>query len=238
MALLGDWAGGVRVGLRKTSTVDYPGRLAATLFFSGCNLRCPYCHNPELALGETPTEFLSLAEALAHLERRARVLSGVCLTGGEPLLRRELPDIVRHIRSLGLAVKIDTNGFEPERLSKCGADYVALDLKTAPSRYEELGARQGFPTVRRTMAYLRGGSVQSGTEYEYRTTVVPGLVGLAEARAIIEEISAGERWYLQPFRPDQVLDPAYAALPPSSEDEMRRMRDAAISRGIDCAIRA
>lgn len=234
MGLVGGRSGGVRVGLQKTSTVDFPGRLSATLFFSGCNLRCPYCHNPQLAHGNTPTDFIALNEALAFLARRSTVLDGVCLTGGEPLLQPELPEIVDRIRDLGFAVKIDTNGFQPSRLPQCEADYVALDIKTAPSRYGELGERAEFDLVRRTMEYLRSADLG----YEYRTTVVPRLVGSAEVRAIIDEIEVGERWYLQRFRPGEVLAPSFAALLPPSTDEMEAIRDAAKRHGIDCRIRA
>ena len=129
--------------LRKTSLVDYPGRVSSVLFLPGCNLRCPWCHNPALVLGGVDG-LVSADDALAHLLKRRSVLGGVVLSGGEPCLHGELPDLVAEIKKLGLRIKLDTNGMFPAVLRKLFGreetrpDHIALDLKIAPARYAEL----------------------------------------------------------------------------------------------------
>lgn len=249
-----------RLGLQKTSLIDYPGRIAAVIFFTGCNLRCPFCHNPALARGKTPPDFLSAGEVMSFLRKRSSVLSGVCITGGEPTLHDDLPELVERIHALGLAVKIDTNGLNPRGLSRCQPDYVALDLKTAPQRYDELrrGSREQpstakphslaanpkrcgsnrrtsgiFDSVAETMRFLR----DAGCRYEYRTTVAPELVGPADAEAIMGEIEPGERWFLQGYRPDVVLEERFGAYRPTADEELNRLCSVALERGIDCRVR-
>ncbi|TVR85141.1 MAG: anaerobic ribonucleoside-triphosphate reductase activating protein, partial [Spirochaetaceae bacterium] len=131
------------LGLRKTSLIDFPGRLAAVVFTHGCPLRCPFCHNPELVQGPLPESFLPAAEVLAFLRKRANLLSGVVISGGEPLLHADLPQLITKIGALGLGVKVDTSGALPQSLAEIlrleAVTYVAMDIKTAPGRYPELG---------------------------------------------------------------------------------------------------
>lgn len=136
-------AAALKVGFRKTSLIDYPGRIASVIFFPGCNFRCPWCHNRELVLGNAD-DLSSLGECLSAIKKRSHLIQGVVLTGGEPLLRDTLGDVIRYIHGLGLPVKLDTNGSFPEELATLNRDtatrpeYVALDLKTSPDRYAEL----------------------------------------------------------------------------------------------------
>jgi pyruvate formate lyase activating enzyme len=131
-----------RVGLQKTTLLDFPGEVAATVFIPGCNLRCPYCHNPGLVSPPFPEDMIPVGELDAFLSRRARVLGGVCITGGEPLVHPDIGSLVGIIRSHGLQVKLDTNGTFPGRLEELLAsglvDYVAMDIKTAPDLYDTL----------------------------------------------------------------------------------------------------
>ena len=122
----------------KTTLLDFPGEVAAAVFTPGCNLRCPYCHNPELVRPPFPDEMISLEKLGVFLEKRASLLGGVCITGGEPLLHDNIGDLVSLIRSHGLKVKLDTNGTFPERLARIDADYIAMDLKTDPEKYHRL----------------------------------------------------------------------------------------------------
>jgi pyruvate formate lyase activating enzyme len=128
----------LKFGVVKTSLVDYPGLVAAALFTRGCNLRCPYCHNPELVFGPLPSDMRSASEVLAFLHSRRNVLEGVCVSGGEPLLHPELPDFIREVRALGYKIKIDTNGTLPDVLERLAADYIAMDIKTLPEKYAAL----------------------------------------------------------------------------------------------------
>ena len=126
------------VGIQKLTLLDYPGRVACTVFLDGCNFRCPYCHNAELLDGDAQP-VLSADDLLAFLKKRQGILEGVCITGGEPTLHPELPGLLRAIRELGYGVKLDTNGYRPEvlgaLLEEKVVDYVAMDLKNGPAAY-------------------------------------------------------------------------------------------------------
>ena len=159
-------------GLQKLSLVDYPGKVACTVFTGGCNLRCPWCHNSELI--KNPPRLMSDLELLSFLESRSRVLDGVCISGGEPCIHEDLPDLLSLIKALGFAVKLDTNGMFPDLLSHILEehliDYAAVDIKNSPNRY---AATVGLKTIDlapilESLGLLLG----SGIDFELRTTVV------------------------------------------------------------------
>jgi pyruvate formate lyase activating enzyme len=212
----------VRLGIQKTSLVDYPGRVSAVLFTAGCDMRCPYCHNPDLvdASGEYDHGLSSVEDALLFLERRRRLLSGVVLSGGEPTLHPDLPALAGEIRSLGYLVKLDTNGTLPERIAPVGADYIAMDLKTSPARYAELWP--GAPSdaadrIRRSVAAVRA----SGAEYEFRITCAPGLFTEEDAEEMAGLLEPEDPVFLQRYRPGRVLDPDWASgASPYTEDRL------------------
>ncbi|MDR2447395.1 MAG: anaerobic ribonucleoside-triphosphate reductase activating protein [Treponema sp.] len=215
-------ASGVKISLRKTSLVDYPGKIASVLFFAGCNMRCPWCHNRELVLPELADarsadqeDIVSLEQALAHIEKRRNVLGGVVLSGGEPSLYRDLPALIRRIKEMGLAVKMDTNGMNPgmlERLfqiKETSPDYIALDLKLAPVRYGELApdaeksARTSAESLRKSAELIRN----SGIDHEYRTLALPIIT--EKDIAALAELADDALWYVRTFRPGNCLDPAW-----------------------------
>lgn len=207
------------LAIRKTSLIDFPGRLAAVFFLPGCGFRCPYCHNSELVdPGSQPEGLVPLDEALAFLERRKGLLGGLVLSGGEPLLHPEAARIAGRAHELGLAVKLDTNGSFPGRIAAVGADYVALDLKTSPGRYGLVapGIEDAGSLVLESLRGIRA----SGVPFEVRITCAPGLVGPADAKAMAEFLEPGDRVYLQPFRPGGCLDPAWDGREPLGPDEM------------------
>ena len=190
-------------GLQKLTLLDYPGHLACTVFLEGCNLRCPFCHNASLVLPERAGEYeeVSEEELFAFLTKRRGVLQGVCITGGEPLLWDKTEELIGRIREMGYAVKLDTNGCFPDRLKtlieKKLVDYVAMDIKNAPSRYPETVGIAGFDTapVERSAALLMRGEV----EYEFRTTVVGELHTEADFEEIGRWLAGAKRYFLQGF---------------------------------------
>jgi pyruvate formate lyase activating enzyme len=224
-----------RVGLQKTSLVDYPGEVAAAIFTPGCNLRCPYCHNPRLAVPPYPDDLLPIEEVLDLLSRRKGVLGGVCISGGEPLMHPDLPELADSIHRLGLKVKLDTNGTLPERLSRIPADYVALDLKTVPERYGRFAAgceEEAAQAVRASVELLRSG----GIPYEIRTTAVPGILEEKELKAMLPLLAGADRYVLQTFRPGTTLDPAWSEVTPFPPDAMERLRNIAAESGVPCEV--
>lgn len=223
-----------RVGLLKTSLVDYPGEVAATVFTAGCNLRCPYCHNPELVSHAPPDTFIDLRQALDYLRKRRGVLGGVCITGGEPLLQPWLGDVIVEIRGLGLKVKLDTNGLLPDRLAELNVDYLAVDLKLAPERYRTLGGTQDAPArLKETIDWAHG----NGIALEFRTTVVPRLVTADDILAIAALLRPGDRLTLAAFRPNVTLDPAYGSIPAPEPAMMEAFRELALEAGLQCEVR-
>ncbi len=168
-------------GLQKTSLIDYPGKVACVLFSRGCNLRCPYCHNPELVEGPEPEGMESWEEILRFLSKRKNVLEGVCISGGEPLLIKELPDLIREIHSLPYFVKVDTNGTNPQGLEKLEADYVAMDFKTSPEKYSLVG---GSPETSKAVCESARILIERKIPHEFRITVAPEIFEETDARTI------------------------------------------------------
>lgn len=188
------------------SMVDYPGLIAATIFFSGCNFRCGYCHNPSLVtVGEE--QVISAEEAISFLQTRTGLLDGVCLTGGEPLLSLESYALAKEIKGLGFKLKLDTNGSNLDKLKEIAPflDYIALDIKSTPEKYEQLTKSPGsWAKVEQTVAWLK----ESGIDHEFRTTVLPVWHSREDLKEIRNYLGAGEKWILQQFRepPGGVLD--------------------------------
>ncbi len=230
------------IALQKTTLLDFPGEVAATVFTPGCNLRCPYCHNPELVRAPFPESMILLEELDLFLRKRSAVLGGVCITGGEPLMHSDIDRLIQLIRSHGLKVKLDTNGTYPDRLRDFDADYVAMDLKTDPDRYHRLLPRSGAsgsPTtdqlgeaVRRSIEWLR----ESGTPYELRTTVAPGICEEEDLQAMIPLLKGAKRYVLTPFRPGTTLDPEYSDMPAPESVYMEHLVRIARTSGVPCVL--
>ena len=207
--------------LQKTTLLDFPERVAATLFTGGCNFRCPFCHNSGLLSGDAEAAY-SVREILQFLEKRKRILEGVCITGGEPTLQPDLEDFIRDIRSLGLAVKLDTNGYRPDVLKalcqKGLLDYAAMDIKAGRDRYETAAGICGLDMKRidESIRFLLEGHLP----YELRTTVVRGIHEAEDFRQIGPWIKGCRRYFLQAFKDsgDILVPQAYDAF---SAEEMR-----------------
>lgn len=188
-------------GLQKMTLLDYPGRIACTVFLAGCSLRCPFCHNASLVLPERcPPPMLSVEELLDFLNNRRGKLDGVCITGGEPTLHRDLPQLIGAIRDLGFPVKLDTNGTNPAMLEALLEenllDYVAMDIKNCPDRYDETcGGVSVLPQVQKSVQLLKNCTV----DYEFRTTVYAPAHGPKEMDAIGQWLRGAKRYFIQAF---------------------------------------
>lgn len=186
-------------GLQKTTLLDYPGNVACTVFLSGCNLRCPFCHNAPLVL-EKPQPQMTQEELLAFLRKRRGILDGVCVTGGEPTLRPGLPELLGRIKALGFKVKLDTNGTNPKMLKALMdegmLDYVAMDIKNSPARYAATcGGVDALDAVKESAALLMAGTV----DYEFRTTCVAPYHTPEAMAGIGTWLAGARRYYLQNF---------------------------------------
>lgn len=197
-------------GLQKTTLLDYPGHVAATVFLGGCNIRCPYCHNSDLLDMHGPSRY-TREEILAFLKKRSGILEGVCITGGEPTMQADvLDDFIRSIRALGLLVKLDTNGTRPDvigRLTGNGLlDYIAMDIKAGPDHYAAACglSRMDLEPVGESIARLIDGTIP----YEFRTTAVKGLHTGRDFEAIGPWIEGCRNYYLQNYTAsERVLKP-------------------------------
>jgi pyruvate formate lyase activating enzyme len=223
------------LALRKTSLVDYPAKVASALFFRGCNLRCPWCQNRNLALADAPPDqaLIPPDQALRHIEKRRAVLGGVVLSGGEPTLYQELPSLIARIKALGLPVKLDTNGMAPHvletlfRRKETSPDYIALDLKLAPTRYTMLGAENPSARLQESADLLR----DSGIVHEFRSLALPhDFFTEADVEALAPLVDNAP-WFFRRFRPGGCLDPAWDAFPPSREEDAARLAEKAGALG-------
>ena len=188
-------------GLQKMTLLDFPGKVACTVFTGGCNFRCPFCHNALLVTKLPEKPDYSEDEILIFLEKRTGLLDGVAITGGEPLLNPDIADFIRKIRSMGYAVKLDTNGSFPERLKAIVGeglvDYVAMDIKNRKEKYAEtIGLKNlDLSKIEESVEFLKSGAV----DYEFRTTVVEQFHTVEDIRAAAEWISGAKRYFLQNF---------------------------------------
>lgn len=189
-------------GLNKTTLLDYPGHLAATIFLGHCNFRCPFCHNGGLVLDPDSQPTIPVEEVLAFLKKRRGMLEGVCITGGEPTLWKDLPDFIKTVKDMGYLVKLDTNGYRPEVLtSLCEAgliDMVAMDIKSSKENY---GKVSGVPSldiskIEQSVEFLLKGTIP----YEFRTTVVRELHSAEDFISIGKWIAGCNAYYLQAYK--------------------------------------
>lgn len=189
-------------GLQKLTLLDFPDKMACTVFTFGCNFRCPFCHNASLVLSDRADDFtISEEELFSFLQKRRGILEGVCVTGGEPTLQPDLPAFLARIKAMGYAVKLDTNGYRPavlKALVEAGlVDYVAMDIKNSLSRYGETVGIAPFDTapIEASVDYLMEGHVP----FEFRTTLVRGLHTIESIREMGARLAGGERFFLQTF---------------------------------------
>ena len=187
-------------GLQKTTLLDFPGKVACTIFTGGCNFRCPFCHNSSLVLSPAQLPDLSEEEFFEFLTKRRGILDGVCITGGEPLLQNDIIPFLERIRTLGFAIKLDTNGSFPEKLRQIVesglVDYIAMDIKNCREKYAQTaGASCSAEQIFDTVSYI----MSCGIPYEFRTTVVKELHDLNDILSIAKEIEGAEGYFLQCF---------------------------------------
>jgi len=213
-------------GLEKASLIDYPGKVSAVVFLAGCNFRCPFCQNRDLVLEPEKLESIPEKEILDFLKERKKWLDGVCVTGGEPLLWKDLPDFLGRIKGLGYLVKLDTNGTSPkmlrELIERGLVDFIAMDIKGPLEKYEKFsGAEADKQKIRESIKLI----INSGIEHEFRSTVLPALHTKEDVEEMARMVKGARKFYLQQFRPKNTLDQNFLKEKPFSEKEMLGLRD-------------
>jgi len=223
---------------RRTSLVDFPGNIVSTVFVAGCNFRCPFCHNPELVFDDPSLKAMPAEDVLKELERRKGLIDGVCVSGGEPTIHKDLPEFLAKIKNLGLKTKLDTNGSNPEMLRKIIheklADYVAMDIKSSSGNYLKAAGSQDAAKVLESATML----MDSNVDYEFRSTAVPGLFSMNELISICKEISGAKRYIIQQFNANAgLVDPEYSKIKPFTAKELEGFASFAGRFVQECGIR-
>lgn len=206
-------------GFEGISLIDYPGIVSSIVYTSPCNFKCPFCHNPSLV--GVNEEILGVDEVINDISERAGFIEGVTISGGEPLLQDDLGLFIGILKKMGLKIKLDTNGYMPEALEKLLVknlpDYVAMDIKTSPERYQfACGVKVDMARIKSSIGLIR----ESGVRYEFRTTVVPGLVEEEDIAKIGEMISGAELFSIQQFRNDRTYDELYKKVIPYDDEKL------------------
>lgn len=213
-------------GLQKVSLIDYPGKICSVVFLSNCNFRCPFCHNLDLVLNPEKLPTIPENEILEFLKTRLKLIDGVCICGGEPTIHEGLPDFIKKIKSLDFLVKLDTNGTNPEMveflIKNKLVDYIAMDIKTTLEKYDNVAkVKVNAVDIRKSVDLIR----KSGIDYDFRTTVVPGLFDEKTALEIGRWLKGSKRYYLQQFRPETTLDKKYEKKKPYTKEELGEFRE-------------
>ena len=196
-------------GFQKLTLIDYPGKLAATVFTVGCSFRCPFCHNPELVLGsQFSVHSDKEKEFFKFLKTRIGKLDGVCITGGEPTIQPDIIEFIKKVKKLGFAVKLDSNGTRPDVLRRVIreklVDFIAMDIKNHLEKYDKTtDTKVDKERIRLSVDLIRN----SGINYEFRTTVVPGLHVEEDFLAIAQWLKGAKAYWLQEFKNSKLIDP-------------------------------
>lgn len=204
-------------GLQKLTLIDYPGKLAATVFLSSCNFLCPWCYSSELVLPEKIKDqpIIPEKELFDFLKEKKGLIEGVVVCGGEPTLQKELGNFIKKIKKMDYSVKLDTNGSNPKMLKSLIdrnlIDYVAMDIKLPKERYKDLFLK--IDDIEKSIDILK----QDKIDYEFRTTIVPTIHKKEDIVQITRWISGAKKYYLQNFKPEKTLDPSFEKIKPYSE---------------------
>ncbi len=229
-------------GFVEMSMLDWAGKIASTLYLPYCNLRCPYCHNSGLVLNPEQYSSIPVEIVMDYFIRRKDWIDGVCLSGGEPCMYEDLPDFIRRLRNAGIKVKLDTNGSFPDMLQRLMdeklIDYIAMDIKSLLDNNlyaQATGVKDEgiIERIRKSIEIV----MNSGVDYEFRTTVVPTLHTKETLAAMAESIKGAKKYVLQSFVPNNTLDPEYLKITPYTDEQIQEMQQAVSPYVQKCVLR-
>lgn len=227
-------------GLQKTTLLDYPGKVAAIVFTQGCSFRCFFCHNPELVIPEQFGAPLSEDDFFEFLKKRQGLLDGIVITGGEPTIQPDILEFMKKIKALGFLIKLDTNGSRPEVLEQALkeklVDYLAMDIKAPLERYKELvGVEIDAEKIKKSIGLV----INSGLDYEFRSTLVPGFHTKDDVLKMAAMIKGAKKYYLQKFVfSGKIVDQGWAKRGEFADREMEEFKNIVAPLVEECAIRA
>ena len=216
-------------GFQKLTLIDYPGRIAATVFLTGCNFRCPFCYSSELVLPEKIKNQPKISEKdfFIFLKERKELIEGIVLCGGEPTISKGLIPLIKKIKKMGFSVKLDTNGSDPKLLKtlidKKLVDYIAMDIKGPKERYNNFsGTKADVKKIQKSIDILKEGKV----DYEFRSTIVPTLHKREDVIEMAKWIRGAKRYYLQNFRSEKTIDPKFEKIKPYPQEYLLEIQKA------------
>jgi len=212
-------------GLQKLTLVDYPNKIAATVFLTGCNFKCGFCHNPSLVNFEKDEGQISETNFFNFLKTKQGLIDGICITGGEPTINANLPEFIKKIRNLNFSIKLDTNGNNPKMLEELIENkllnFVAMDIKTSPEKYERaINTKINIENIKKSVEMIK----KSGIDYEFRTTVVPGIVDKEDIEKIGKWLKGAKKYVLQQFRNQKVLNKEFEKVVPYWDDTLKEFK--------------
>lgn len=214
-------------GIQKTSLIDYPGNISTVLFVGGCNMRCPFCQNPDLVLRPKELPDISEEYILSFLKERRQWLDGVCITGGEPLLYEDMLDFIKKVKQLNLRVKLDTNGLNPKLLRKIIdekiVDYIAMDIKSHIDHYDEAsGIKVDINKIKESVELIKNSRI----EYEFRSTIVPDFFNEEIVVNIGKWLRDSKKYALQQFRSSvSLVDKSFEGKKPYDKKNLERFKE-------------
>lgn len=213
-------------GFIETSFIDWKGKLSSVLFTGGCNFRCPYCHNSDLVLRPNEIKNIPLSHIIKRLKKFKKWIGHIVITGGEPTIHKNLPELIKVLKTSGLSVKLDTNGSNPDMLKKLAdahlIDYIAMDIKGPLDEYNRwCGVEVEIDKIKESIAFIIEGSI----DYEFRMTVVPFFHKEKDVYETIKYIKHAKRFYVQAFKPNNTLDPSFMTITPFSPEKFKDIKE-------------
>lgn len=212
-------------GIQKTTLIDYPGKVASTIFMERCNFKCPYCQNPDLVENYEKLDEIPVKELLSFLKSREKWIDGVCITGGEPTIHKNLPELIRKIKSLGFLVKLDTNGSNPkmleELIKKKLVDYIAMDIKAPLEKYDKVAkVKVNKKDIQKSVDLIRN----SGIDYEMRSTILPALHSKEDIIKMAKWLKGVKKYFLQQFKSNITLDSKFRKYESFTQEELEEIK--------------
>jgi len=220
-----------QAGFLPTTLLDYPGEVSSVIFLPGCNLTCPYCHNPTIVHPEIDTLDV-IEDVLNAIYKRKNLIGAVVISGGEPTLYEDLNEYIEMFKGWGLKVKLDTNGTNPSLIKTLKPDYIAMDLKTSLDKYPAIGFSDSVKILE-SLNWLK----VSGIDYEIRTTAAPIIFTKSDLISILPLLSGVERYFITNFNRGNTLDPSYNINEPYSVEELEEFKNICLDAGINCTLR-